>query len=127
MVVPKSSILWFLFTSGCAFGGQDYEIFVDNYLEQCVNFDLQAVEINESGVYVPVVAKTIRSTAACGCRSMVNQYRVSMEHAHGSSALMQGLFIIRENSAMKLPLTMSERLIGDGATITVVFSCGSSA
>ncbi len=95
---------------------------IENGLDKCLLITGQTVDIKP----IPTLKldfQTLASTAECGCKSMLNSYRVAIKSEGYSRRILSGSFKFPNQSPLTLPLAAQPELI-KGQSLEVTLGCG---
>ncbi|HEY6527538.1 MAG TPA: DUF2195 family protein [Cellvibrionaceae bacterium] len=117
----NSFLILLLVSCACTAKPSTADIRIDNALDECQHITQQTINLAP----IPTIKldyQTHASTAQCGCKSMLNSYKVAIKFEGYTRTVLSGSFIFPAKSPITLPLATQPELI-KGQSLEINIAC----
>jgi hypothetical protein len=122
MAILKFNAAICLLLACASCGASEYPVAVDNALDKCFKINKSTIK-KEQIPSLHIEYSSLASTADCGCKSMLNTYRVSIILDQGRREVLSGDFLL-EGSPLILPVASQREILAE-KPILLTISCSS--
>jgi hypothetical protein len=116
------AIAWLALLASCGQLATASALTIENNLASCLTVQ-KATLLQVASYAVAQLTFTLTpSTAACGCKSRLNNYTVATPHTDGSQVIMQGRVTLNNNGQQRIPVSADYALVAN-QPLTITLGC----